>query len=271
MSDSLGDRMKGFYENRTRSYLTRRTYTIIRVDGKAFHTYTRKLKRPFDDGFVEDMNETAKFLCKEIQGAKFAFVQSDEISVLLTDFDDLQTDLWFDGNIQKMCSVAASLATSKFNQLRVKRYFNETSITLKEEDIDNFKMAQFDARVFQISSSIEVENYFIWRQQDASRNSISAVAQSLYSHKSLEGVSSERKQDLIFQKGINWNNFPSRVKRGGFITKVPKYIGGVDPVNDSLDVNIITRYPWDVVECPVFTQDREFLNSRIPKHELVNN
>lgn len=106
--DNLGDRMKIFYENITRIFLPRRTYTIIRIYGKAFHTYTKGLDRPFDDKFVNDMDETACYLCKNIQGAKFAFVQSDEISILLTDFDSLTTSAWFDGNIQKMVSVKHS-------------------------------------------------------------------------------------------------------------------------------------------------------------------
>ena len=97
--DALSVRMKEFYEMRTRTYLPRRTYTIIRIDGKAFHTYTRGLKKPFDLGLIEDMDETAKYLCKNIQGAKMAFVQSDEISIVLTDFDTLQTDAWFDGEV----------------------------------------------------------------------------------------------------------------------------------------------------------------------------
>jgi tRNA(His) 5'-end guanylyltransferase len=157
--DSLGDRMKEFYENRTRYMLPRRTFTILRIDGKAFHSYTRGLKRPFDDKLMNDMDETAKFLCKEIQGTKLAYVQSDEISLVLTDFDDLKTDAWYDGNLSKMVSVSASLATAKFNELRPG------------------KLAFFDSRVFTIPYQAEVENYLIWRQNDASRNSVSAVAQ----------------------------------------------------------------------------------------------
>jgi hypothetical protein len=165
MKDTLGDRMKEYYENRTKTYLPRRTYTLIRIDGKAFHTYTKGLNRPFDDQLMDDMDETAIYLCKNIQGAKLAFVQSDEISILLTDFDKLQTSAWFDGNIQKITSVSSSLATAKFNELRPN------------------KLALFDSRVFTIPSKVEVENYFIWRQQDTVRNSISSVAQSLYSSK----------------------------------------------------------------------------------------
>ena len=122
MQDNLGDRMKG-YENITRYHLPRRTYSMLRIDGKAFKTFTRGLKKPFDDGFINDMDETACFLCKNIQGAKFAFVQSDEISILLTDFETIQTDAWFDGNVQKMASVSASIATAQFNYLRMQRYF----------------------------------------------------------------------------------------------------------------------------------------------------
>ena len=227
--DSLGDRMKEFYENRTRYAVPRRTYTIIRIDGKAFHSYTRGLKRPFDDKLMEDLDETTKFICKEIQGTKLAYVQSDEISLVLTDFDDLSTDAWFDGNIQKMASVSASLATGKFNELRPG------------------KLAFFDSRVFTIPYLGEVENYLLWRQNDASRNSVSAVAQSLYSQKELSGKKCDQMQEMIFQKGINWNDYASRYKRGRMIVK------------ESYDKNGADRNRWSLVEIPVFSQDKNFL------------
>ena len=121
MTDSLGDRMKEFYEKRAQTFLPRRAYTMIRVDGKAFHTFTRGLDVPFDHDFMADMNKTAMALCDEIQGAQFAYVQSDEISVLLTDFKKFGTDAWFDGNVQKMVSISASIATAEFNKFRMKR------------------------------------------------------------------------------------------------------------------------------------------------------
>jgi tRNA(His) 5'-end guanylyltransferase len=279
MGDSLGDRMKDFYENRTRHSLARRSYTIIRVDGKAFHTYTRGLDRPFDAGLIEDMNETTKYLCKNIQGAKFGYVQSDEISILVTDFDDLQTDMWFDGNIQKMVSVASSMATAKFNQLRLSRKIKENFGNFSHDPmmneheffqiVEKMKQAEFDARVFQIPSRVEVENYFIWRQQDCTRNSVSSVAQSLYSHKELNGKNSDQKQEMIFQKGINWNNYTPREKRGGFIMKIPKYVMGVDPIGEDCEVwETVTskRNNWEIVECPIFTEDRYFLSVNIPIH-----
>ena len=233
--DSLGDRMKEFYENRTRNFLPRRTYTIIRVDGKAFHSYTRGLVRPFDEKLVNDMDETACYMCKNIQGAKFAFVQSDEISILLTDFEGLTTDAWFDGNIQKMASISASLATAKFNELRPN------------------KIALFDSRVFTIPSDIEVENYFIWRQQDTTRNSISSVAQSMFSHRELENKNTDQMQEMCFQKGVNWNDFSAKLKRGRLIVK------------QNYEKDGATRSKWVSVEPPIFTQEREMLKVLIPK------
>ena len=269
-NDALGDRMKEFYEDRTRIKLPRRTFTIIRIDGKAFHTYTKGLIRPFDGGLIEDMNATTAYLCKNIQGAKFGYVQSDEISLVLTDFDDLGTHAWFDNNLQKMVSVAASMATSEFNRLRLIRKCMGGDIEGYVDAIDlaEFKMAEFDARAFQIPFIDEVENYFIWRQQDAGRNSISSVAQSLYSPRELNGVKTDQMQEMIFQKGINWNDYDFRMKRGGVIGKVevvmiPK---NMEYTNDGkthmIDPNqIVKRNRWQVIETPIFTQDREFIKS----------
>lgn len=222
MRDDLGTRMKNQYEDRTRYFLPRRTYTIIRLDGKAFHTFTKDMEKPYDKEFMKLMDETAKFLCENIQGAKFAYVQSDEISILLTDFEKTTTDAWFDGNIQKIVSVAASLATAKFNQeflqnLASQRYPANSEGNLNHEDLDNYKMALFDARVFIIPDPTEVRNYFIWRQKDAVRNSIAMTAQSLYSHKELEGKSSNDQLDMIHEKGKNWNKMLVGFKRGRLI------------------------------------------------------
>jgi len=234
MKDNLGDRMKEYYESRTKSLLPRRTYTLIRIDGKAFHTYTRGLERPFDDKLITDMDETAKYLCENIQGAKFAFVQSDEISILLTDFDKLRTSAWFDGSVQKITSISASLATAKFNELRPN------------------KIALFDSRVFTIPSNIEVENYFIWRQQDTVRNSISSVAQSLYSSKELHKVNVSAMQKLCFEKGVNWNDFDAKKKRGRLIVK------------EYYDKEGATRSRWISTAPPTFTSEREELSKLIP-------
>lgn len=280
MIDTLGDRMKDYYENRTRTLLPRRTFTIIRIDGKAFHTYTKGLKRPFDAGLIEDMNETTAFLCKNIQGAKLGYVQSDEISLVLTDFDELGTHAWFDNNLQKMASVAASMATAKFNQLRMARATWEGSDVegmLDHDDIQGFKLAMFDARVFQIPFIDEVVNYFIWRQQDAVRNSISSVAQSMYSPRELHGKTTNQMQEMIFQKGTNWNDFTYREKRGGVITKVEHvYLAkdfkfADDGKTHVIDPNqTIKRTKWEKVETPIFSQDKQFILNLLPG-KVVNN
>lgn len=276
-NDALGDRMKEFYEDRTRIKLPRRTFTIIRIDGKAFHTYTKGLQRPFDDGLIEDMNATTAYLCKNIQGAKFGYVQSDEISLVLTDFDELGTHAWFDNNLQKMVSVAASMATSEFNKLRLMRHMKNSMIFLEPEHIEKFKMAEFDARAFQIPFIDEVENYFIWRQQDAVRNSISSVVQSLYSTKELHGAKTDQMQEMIFQKGINWNDYDFRKKRGAVIAKVevPVLVKTKEFVNDgethAIDpTQVVMRNKWQVVETPTFTQDREFIKGLLKTNKNDN-
>jgi tRNA(His) 5'-end guanylyltransferase len=232
--DALSIRMKEFYENRAKQFLPRRTYTIIRIDGKSFHTYTKGLQRPFDIQLISDMNDTCKYLCENIQGCQFGYVQSDEISLLLTDFNKLTTSAWFDGNVQKITSISASLATAKFNELRPG------------------KLAHFDSRVFTIPNKIEVENYFIWRQQDATKNSISALAQSLYSHKELHEKNASDMQELCFQKGQNWNDLSVGVKRGRLIEKLQSNKNG----------SIRTR--WVCCSPPIFTQNKEYLNNLIP-------
>lgn len=281
--DNLGERMKG-YENVNRNYLIPRSYTIIRIDGKAFHTYTKGMQRPFDMDFIDDMDKTAKYLCSKIMGAKFAFVQSDEISILLTDFDTLETQGWFDGNIQKVVSVSASMATAKFNQLRMKRwleyelYFNhnagnneQPNVIINETDFLEHlpKLAEFDSRVFQLPTITEVENYFIWRQQDTVRNSIQSVAQSLYSSKELHEKNTNQLQELIFQKGINWNDYDAKLKRGRMIIK-QTLVDGVDlrkiPNQELPLEQTKVRTNWISEGSEIFTQNRNYINFFIPKN-----
>jgi tRNA(His) 5'-end guanylyltransferase len=268
MKDPLGDRMKDFYEDRTRYKLARRTNTIIRIDGKAFHTYTKGLKRPFDEGLMEDMNKTTEYLCQNIQGAKFGYVQSDEISILITDYDDISTHAWFDANLQKMASIAASLATAEFNRLRLIRKMN-TTVATAGSILEQFKHAMFDARVFQIPYQEEVINYFIWRQQDATRNSISSVAQSLYSTKELHGKKTNDMQEMIFQKGINWNDYKPREKRGSLIRKVEHvYARQGEPIMDGKTrvIESYKRSKWEAdPETPIFSQTKGYLRRLMPQ------
>jgi len=250
---SLGDRIKSSYEDRSKTFLNRRTITIIRLDGKGFSKFTKGLNKPFDDGFSQDMDATALYLCENIQGAKFAYTQSDEISVVLCDFDNIETDAWFDYNVQKMTSIAASLATAKFNQLRMARNVVDTDDGFNSFGIMAFNLAFFDARVFQVPNVDEMFNAILWRQQDCTRNSISMAASAAYSHKELEKKSSNMKQEMLFQKGINWNDYLPKYKRGSVVKKETIIIEGA------------TRNKWVVdVNTPIFTEDREYLYNLIP-------
>jgi tRNA(His) 5'-end guanylyltransferase len=271
----IGDRIKEYYEDRTKSFLMRRMITIIRLDGKGFSKWTKGLNKPFDEGFTDDMIETAKYLCANIQGAKFAYAQSDEISVVLTDFDNMESQAWFDYNVQKMTSIAASLATAKFNQLRMARNVVDTDDGFNSVGIMAFNLAFFDARVFQVPNVDEMVNTMIWRQQDASRNSVSMAASEYFSHKSLEGVSSNDKQERLFQeKGINWNDYQVKFKRGTVVRKVETtfVIKDDEPIDGKTHVidssRIYTRNVWEAdVDTPIFTQKKEYLCNLLPQNE----
>lgn len=199
--DSLGSRMKR-YEEVSKSILPIRSYVIIRIDGCHFHTYTKGFRKPFDNGILNAMRKATEYVANNIQGCKFAYTQSDEASFLLTDFEELNTSAWFDNQVQKIVSVSASLFTAKFNQ--------EITNSL----IKTSSLATFDSRVFALPNKTEVMNYFLWRIKDAERNSLAGLCQSLYSHKQLAGKKAKDQQELLFQKGINWNDFDESLKRG---------------------------------------------------------
>ena len=220
VKDDLGKRMKENYEMRARTYLTRRMPAVIRLDGCHFHTFCRGFRKPFDTLFNKAMQETTKFLCQNIQGCVLGYTQSDEISLLLVDYKDLNSDAWYDGQVQKICSVSASLATYAFN-----KYFNELYLAQLAEkgETDEYDLiydkkrkggAWFDARCFSIPKE-EVVNYFYWRQIDAERNSANSLAQSLFSHKSLQGLNLKDTILKCKEEGnIVWEDLPTVQKRG---------------------------------------------------------
>jgi tRNA(His) guanylyltransferase len=250
--DSLGDRMKR-YENVTRNYLQPRTYTIIRIDGKAFHTFTKGLNKPFDDNLGEAMVGAMGELFAKIQGVKYAYTQSDEISLVLTDFDTFETQSWFGGNVQKMVSVSASHATVGFSKVWLYKEFMKN---LSAVNYSQLKWAEFDSRVFQLPNRDEVINYLIWRQQDAVRNSISGLAQSLYSAKKLHGKNQSDMQEMCFLAGHNWNDVPTKYKRGiGFYKWV-----------DDIGEDMVREVSQPDYEIPIFSQNREYLQNLIPDY-----
>jgi tRNA(His) guanylyltransferase len=245
--DSLGDRMKG-YENSYRFTLPSRMPVIIRVDGKAFHTYTKGCKRPVDEKLVQVMNATAAYLCQTTQNCVLAYVQSDEISLLLNNFKELDTQSWFDNNLQKMISVSAGAASAKFT-------------SLSDHIFGKLKLALFDSRVFLLPKE-EVCNYFLWRQQDATRNSIQMLARSLYSHKQCEDKDNSDLQEMCWTKGYNWNDCPTFQKRGRCIVKAQIIKKGTNPkTGRSLNAQ---RSAWIVDNnIPIFSQDRNYIEKHI--------
>jgi tRNA(His) guanylyltransferase len=212
-SSALGDRMKG-YEATTRYVLPGRTYTIIRVDGRAFHSLLRRADKPFDHEFMAVMDETAAALCREVSGTVLSYQHSDEISLLVTDFGSVHTEAWFGGGVQKMASSAASVATVEFNYRAAA--FHSPLV----KKIPNF-MGTFDGRVFTIPSAVEVANYFLWRQRDCVRNSVSMAAQAHFPHKQLHGLNGAQMQELLWSgRGVNWNDYPDGAKRGRICQRI---------------------------------------------------
>lgn len=232
--DDLGVRMKTFYEQIPKTKLMRRCPVALRIDGKAFHTFARNFQKPFDEVLIKSMQETMKYLCENIQGCVLGYTQSDEITLILVDYKKLTSSAWFDYEVQKICSIAASMATMAFNRAFAKNVDEWGYLTFPgwddggtNEELDESllklngayqkaikKGAIFDCRCFNIPKE-EVTNNFYWRQLDASRNSIQMVGQANFSHKELQNKSCNDIQDMLMtQKGINWNDLPTYQKRG---------------------------------------------------------
>lgn len=238
--DSLGDRMKEFYENRAKGSLVRRMPVIIRLDGRAFHTFTKGFAKPFDKRMIETMQEVTLELCKNIQGCVFGYTQSDEITLILVDYDGIDKAAWYDYEVQKMCSVAASMTTLYFNRIfnnKVSAFISEHSKVVNDPQTYGDELsksvgdiissytkslelgAQFDARCFNVPIN-DVCNCILWREKDAERNSINSLGQAHFKHKELQGKSTNQVQDMLFTTyGINWNNLSTVEKRGTAIVK----------------------------------------------------
>lgn len=223
--DELGTRMKTYYEGIPQTKLMRRTPVIIRIDGKAFHTFTRGFRRPFDDLLMSAMQRTTKYLCENIQGCVFGYTQSDEISLVLIDYQTFTTNAWFDYEVQKLCSIAASMATMRFNKVfsalvdEYKTLPNVSGVQANWYSAAVERGAMFDARCFNIPKE-EVTNCIYWRQLDATRNSIQMVGQANFSHNELQNKTCNEIQEMLHeQKDINWNDYPAFCKRGAAVVK----------------------------------------------------
>ena len=231
INDALGDRMKE-YESRNQYFLQRRTPVCIRVDMRAGHTFTKGFVRPFDEVFGNAMVKTMEYCAKNIGNCVFSYCQSDEITFILVDYEKLETDAWFDYRTDKLCSIAASMATMAFNKYfkeSVEKFTDDFYEAWNNTEEDNRLMAvyskaldsgaMFDARCFNIPKE-EVTNLVYWRQLDAARNSVQMVGQANFSHSELQGKSCNMIQDMLHeQRGINWNDYETRWKRGICWTK----------------------------------------------------
>lgn len=274
--DDLGLRMKTYYEQIPKTKLMRRTPVAIRIDGKGFHTWTKSFQKPFDEVLIKSMQGTMKYLCENIQGCVFGYTQSDEITLILIDYQKLTSQAWFDYEVQKIVSISASMATMAFNNFfesnvaKEKRFFNDEwldngDFNPKYKDKELIKLwlthkrasekgAMFDARCFNIPKE-EVTNLIYWRQLDASRNSIQMVGQANFSHRELQNKSCNDIRDMLkTQKGIDWDDFPTHQKRGSCCV----YRNYQNPEGDTIKGWIIDK------EIPVFKgEDREYIDKLI--------
>jgi len=246
--DSIGNRMKLYYETIYSSIrFPMRMPLCIRIDGKTFSNLTKTCKKPFDDNFVALMQETAIYLCENIQGAQIAYVQSDEISILVHNYKRFDSQPYLNNELEKIISITAGMASSYFS-INSGKVFN-----------DQQKLAVFDSRAFVLPEA-EVNNYFLWRQQDSTRNSISMLARSLYSHKDCLGKNKNELQEMCFQKGYNWNDLPTHLKRGSCVIK--------DYYFKEIDDKTIVRSKWIIDNnIPIFSQNKDYINNLLSVEE----
>jgi len=282
--DSLGDRMK-WYEEVPRTSLTPRMPMILRVDGRAFHTYVKTLEHessePWNPLIRDGMTAAAAALMREISGAKIAYLQSDEISLLVTDYDTIASQAWFDKVAQKVCSVGASIVTAAFNRavlaILLGRY-HLRELEGADETVDVGKLpvpAHFDARAFVVPRE-DVCNYFVWREQDATRNSVSMLARAHFDHERLHGKGWEEMQELLFrERGVNWNDCEVWQKRGWCVVRRTEIVTVAelrergtsvthDPdvvVDPDLEVaRSVIEPDWNI---PIFTRDRDYIERHV--------
>lgn len=246
--DNLGDRMKSF-EQCFRTFIPTGMPIVLRLDGKSFHSYTKGCKRPIDENLVNCMNETVKYLCANLQGAQLGYVQSDEISILINNYTSLESQPVFGNSLNKILSISAGMASAFF--------------TMNSASIFNGvpKLAVFDSRLFVLPKE-EVNNSFLWRQQDCTRNSIQMLARSLYSHKELHNKNTSDLQELCFQKGINWNDLPTYQKRGRCIVKSKVTKECKD--RKTGEMVLAERSEWKIDnEIPIFSKDPNYINQHV--------
>lgn len=261
---SLSSRMKD-YESCYGFKIPNRSYVIIRLDGKGFSKYTKNFDKPFDDMLSNVMDTATIELCKYMTPA-FAYTQSDEVSLVFSTIDNIDAEMDFDGKLQKFCSISASKMTAAFNKKMLEMLALSMPCESLVAAIFSNQLPQidavFDSRVFVIPDIREVSNYFVWRQQDCTRNSVSMAAHALLGHSATMNKSSDEKQEMLFQeKGINWNDYAVKYKRGTVIKKTQIFIDGAE--------GPVARNKWlPDYKTPIFSQETEYLYKLIPTIEI---
>ena len=269
----LGNRMKNYYEQVSKTKLMRKCPVAIRIDGCHFRTFTKNLNKPFDDIVIKTLQSTMKYLCANIQGCILGYTQSDEITLILTDYKNIDSDAWFDYEVEKLCSVSASMATLAFNQffkenvtlykLKVSLYkfkaydgISKYKDDITEKYIKNLDKAIengaiFDARCFNVPKE-EVTNLLYWRQKDAIRNSIQMVGQANFSQEELNHKSLEDIKHMLCDKNIVWDVFPKAKRFGSCCIKKETVIEN----NNPNEPDIYKRNKWVIDDdIPLFKDE----------------
>lgn len=258
-NNSISSRMK-IYEAVPKNFLTIGCPKIIRLDMRAGHTFCKYFKRPFDDVFSECMIATTKALCEQVPGVVLGYTQSDEISLVINDkTKNNEINLFFNGNVEKIVSITASIATIAFNKKYAEIVGNLKDDAMIELYSPNLWKAQFDSRTFCLPDVSEVHNYILSRQQDATRNSIQMVGHANFSNAEMRNKNSSEIQDMLITKGINWNNYPSKFKRGCIVVK-EIYEKDVTLPNGE-NISGVKRKRWAEKEIPILTKEPDFISS----------
>lgn len=252
MKDEMGNRLKGYEARETERKFLPYIPVYARIDGRSFSKFTKNAIRPFDSSITNAMHTATRALVEQT-GAEIGYVQSDEIS-LVWETKEPNEGMFFDGKVQKMCSVLAGIATAAFIKALIEdKDWNERNPTWLA------KMPHFDARVIQLPNRVEAANMFLWREMDARKNAISMVAHSMFSHKSLQGQSGKTKLEMIMKEGFDFDGLPASAKRGVFMRRVIKDV----PLSEEIRIRIpeksrpeqgatVTRSAVDIIEMPPF-------------------
>lgn len=243
--DSLGDRMKR-YEAVSKTSLVQRMPVILRLDGCHFHTFTKGFEKPFDMVMMKSMQDTMKYLCENIQGCVFGYTQSDEITLVLVDYKNLNSSQWFDNEVQKMCSVAASMAGMFFTRCFANNVNKDGGVDIEDTQWNAYMRAirtgaYFDCRAFNVPKE-DVVNCLLWRIRDCVRNSVLSLSQAEFSHKEIQNKNiSQLKNMLLENKNINWDSLTAIQKYGSICIKNDNW-KIIEPYTDIDKYNVIEEF-----------------------------